>query len=81
MKPNEKNTPAGKAGAQERNELRTQFSHFHFTTVDREHEPEYTPDWLAIEQTALLMLDYWQHIAEIARIEQILENIDGRGLS
>ena len=40
-------------------------------------EPVYIPDWMAVEQEAQLMLDYWQHIAEIARIEQILENIDG----
>lgn len=40
-------------------------------------EPKYITDWLAVEQKAMLMLDYWSAISEMARIEQILENIEG----
>ena len=41
-------------------------------------EPEYAPDWLAIEQKAMMLRDYWQLVCELARIEQVLENFEER---
>lgn len=44
-------------------------------------EPVYSPDWDDLEKRARIMATYWQHVIELAKIEQVLENLGEREIA
>ena len=58
-------------------------SQFHYTgkfpdlpnKLNGSNEPVYVPDWRDLEERAKIMITYWQHVAELAKIEQAMDRL------